>query len=285
MTLYAWHDGIEGVDLFPGLSLISFGRALSLCQVYLDFDPWLPNRFPVLSSGGCSHFVCCGPIDHGALWYSCPEFDDTGWVADSLLDWFEGCVRIYEEDAFHTHPHRGLEINGTKAAAISRKMEEVPPDVMSLVGALTSEDRVRRIKARSRLMAHEYPEAVEPVLELAQATNYEVVEVAADILTCYDREDLVAPLIKIAAAWELRKDPMGNPVLFKLYRFEFDSLSLLTDALQADDEELRAAAATCASALRDARAFPALHGALSDPSAKVRSAASKALERLKHQGS
>src|SRR5260370_30991387 len=63
VTLYAWHDGIEGVDLFPGLSLISFGRALSLCQVYLDFDPWLPNRFPVLSSGGCTHFGFCGPSD------------------------------------------------------------------------------------------------------------------------------------------------------------------------------------------------------------------------------
>jgi HEAT repeat protein len=163
-------------------------------------------------------------------------------------------------------------------------MDAAAPDVKSLVGALTSEDRVRRTKARSRLKMYGYPEAVEAVLELVYADEYDVVDAAADILTGYDRRDLIATLIKVAATWEFRRDPMGNPVLFKLHRFEFDSLSLLNDALQSDDEGLRAAAATCAPALRDARALPALHAALSDPSLKVRSAAAKALERLKREG-
>jgi HEAT repeat protein len=95
----------------------------------------------------------------------------------------------------------------------------------------------------------------------------------------------MAPLIKVAAKWVLRRHNSGNPVLYTLYQYDDDLLSLLTEAMQADDEDLRAAAAICAGEMNDARAYPALHAAQSDPSANVRAAAQDALERMKRRSS
>jgi HEAT repeats len=284
VALYQWHDGLTGADLLPGLSFISLDTAIERYESAIELlsrglGPWELDWFPVFESGGCEHFVRCGRVEHAELWYSCPEFDDLGWAADSLSDWVEWCVRVYEEGAMYDDPAKGLSIDAEKSVAIRREVEVARPDVSALVEKLTADDQLQRIKARNRLMAYRYPEAVEPVLELLQSEEHEVVVSAAKILASSGRAETIGPLIKVAARWELRGH-LDNPVLHQLYRYGPDTVTLLTDALSAGDEELRAAAATCIGALGDARAYPALNAARSDPSALVRYATKKALERL-----
>lgn len=285
LDLYAWHDGMPGADILPGLSFISLDDAIERYELATEMlsqglGPWELDWFPILESGGCNHFVRCGRVEHGAVWYLCPEFSDLGWAADSLTDWIEWCVRVYEEGAMYVDPARGRTIDAQKSAAILRDLEITQPDVEALVAALTAADELQRVRARNRMIAYKYPEAVEPVLELLQADDHEVVASAAKILAGSGRPETIGPLIKVAARWESRKRG-DNPVLYQLYRSGRDVETLLSEALSANDEELRAAAATCLGALGDARAYPALHAALSDASTQVRSAAKEALERLK----
>jgi HEAT repeat protein len=120
------------------------------------------------------------------------------------------------------------------------------------------------------------------LLHLLGTQDHEVVVDAAKILASSGSSETIKPMIMVAADWE-RRGTLDNPVLYELYRYGQDSVTLLTDALAAGEEELRAAAATCIGALGDARAYPALHAALSDPSELVRSAANTAMARLQRE--
>jgi hypothetical protein len=284
VAMYEWHDGISGIELLPGLMFDSLEDAVRRCKWQIEQlsrgpSPWERDWFPVFDSEGCEHFVRCGEVEHGGLWYSCPEFNELGWLADSMRDWVEWCARVYEEGAIFFDAKKGLSIDGEKSAAILRDLDTTPPDVKSLVNALTGDDQLRKVKARDRLIAYMYPAAKEPMLELLVWDEHQVVVDAARILASSGHPETIAPMIKVAARWE-RQGPFDNPVLYELHRYGRDTETLLTDALSADDEELRSAAATCIGALGDARAYPALHAALSDPSPLVRSAAGKAIERL-----
>jgi hypothetical protein len=285
VTLYEWHDGVRAM-LTPATWFDSLENALQMYQLETKPEggpPWEVDWFPIFNYGGCLSFIRCGPVDHGALWYWCPEFNDLGWSSDSLLDDVEWMARVYEEDASYVHPQKGDAIDARKSSAILRSMDNEPPDIEPMVVALTGEDPLRRMKAFGRLIRCQYPDALEPVLELLYTDRHDVVEAAAKIAAGYERSDAIAPLIKVAAQWEARKHRLGNPVLYQLFRYDQGALTLLMDALRANDEELRAAAATCAGALKDARAFPALHAALSDPSPNVGLAARDALKRLQRQ--
>ncbi len=261
VALYEWHDGMSGSELLPGLRFNSLDTAVAQCKSEIKelsegLDSWELDWFPVFESEGCTQFVRCGAVERGGLWYTCPEFNDLGWLADTVQDWVEWCVRVYEED-----------------------LETGPPDVESLVKALIGDDQLRKQKARGRLVAYQYPEAIEPLLQLLGKQDHEVVVDAAKILGSSGRPETITPMIMVAARWE-RRGTLDNPVLHELYRYGQDSVTLLTDALSADGEGLRAAAATCIGALGDARAYPALHAALSDPSELVRSAVTKAIAHL-----
>jgi hypothetical protein len=285
--LYEWHDGMRRGELLPGLTFKSLDAAVRQSETAIEqlargLGPWELDWFPVFDSESCTHFVRCGAVEHGGLWYSCPEFSELGWLADSLYDWVEWCAQVYEEGAIVLDTKMGRSIDVAKSAAILRDLDTVRPDVKSLMDALTGDDEVRHAKARDRLIAYNYPEAVEPVLELLCAERHDVVVDAARILASSGRRDTIAPMIKVAAGWE-RAAKLDNPVLYELSRYGPDTVSLLTDSLSANDEELRAAAATCIGAFGDACAYPALHAALSDSSARVRSAAGEAMVRLQRK--
>lgn len=284
MTLYEWHDGVRAM-LSPATLFMSLEDSLRLYELEIKpvADPWEADWFPIFNYGGCVSFIRCGPVDPGALWYWCAEFNDLGWSADSLLDEVEWMARVYEEGASYVHARKGRAIDARKSAAILRNMDIQPRDVKSMVAALTAEDPLQRMKAFGRLICYQYPDALDPVLELLRADEHDIVEAAAKIIASYGRAETIASLIKMAAHWEGRAHRMGNPVLYQLFRYDEDELTLLTDALHDDDDELRAAAATCLGALNDARAFTALHTASSDPSPTVRFAARDALKRMQRR--
>jgi len=275
---------MSGSELLPGLRFNSLDTAVAQCKSEIKelsegLDSWELDWFPVFESEGCTQFVRCGAVERGGLWYTCPEFNDLGWLADTVQDWVEWCVRVYEEGAIYLDANMGRSIDRHKSADILRDLETGPPDVESLVKALIGDDQLRKQKARGRLVAYQYPEAIEPLLQLLGKQDHEVVVDAAKILGSSGRPETITPMIMVAARWE-RRGTLDNPVLHELYRYGQDSVTLLTDALSADGEGLRAAAATCIGALGDARAYPALHAALSDPSELVRSAVTKAIAHL-----
>ena len=287
-SLYQWHDGMRGGEFLPGLTFNPLEVAIRRYEVWIErfsgeLGPWEPGWLPIFESGGCTSFVRCGAVERGGLWYLCPEVDELGWLADSIGDWVEWCVRAYEDGAVYIDPKRGRSIDAQKSAAILRDLDPTPPNVESLVDALIGDNQMLRAKARDRLIAYRYAEAVKPVLRLLEADQHDVVGDAARILASSGLPETVAPMIEVAARWERRRGNLDNPVLYRLSGYGQEIVELLTGALSGGDDKLRAAAATCLGALGDARAFPALHAALSDRSPQVRAAVRKAIARMQRK--
>lgn len=308
IALYAWHNGMTpGGTVLPRLVFPSLqtavaryaeniernrngrpypdgvptgpdGRVLDWPEALL---PWGDDWFPVFESGGCDHFLRCGHIGGGELWYWCPEFGDLGWESDTLRDFLEEAAQIYETGAYYHDERYGPSIDSRKSSAIARSLDKRPADVQSLVQDLRGGDPMRRIKARGRLNSHQYPEAVRLLLPLLEDRTLGVAEDAARILARSRQPEVVASLVKAAAWWESNSSPEGNPVLYNLAGRERDLVTTLVEMLATGgDEEVRVAAARCLGALKDARAYPVLDHARSDPSPAVRAAAIDALAGL-----